>query len=79
MNAKLKGNKKILDKKRLTNSFNILILVLTMYPGLESYNPINESELDGIYQQTTSMLYSRDYQCAVKNDFRNERLRMFSS
>ena len=50
-----------------------------MYPGLESYNPINESELDGIYQQTTSMLYSRDYQCAVKNDFRNERLSMLSS
>ena len=50
-----------------------------MYPGLESYNPINESELDGIYQQKTSMLYSSDYQCAVKNDFRNERLRMFSS
>ena len=50
-----------------------------MYPGLESHNPINESELDGMFQQTSSILYSSEYQCAVKNDFRNERLRMPSS
>ena len=45
-----------------------------MYPGLEHYDSIDESDLDVRYQQAISMLYSNNYICAVKNDFRNERL-----
>ena len=49
-----------------------------MYPGLEHCDPIDESELDGRYQQAISIIYSKNYICAVKNDFRNERLSIFS-